>query len=254
MKLTLPRKRTILAWHRWLGFVSAFFLVILSLTGLALNHTEWLKLDQIKLHNSLLLDRYGMASSSSIQAYSINGSDTLAHLDGELFYNAVPLTRGEQPLGILSGDPISVVATATQLIYLTPDGELIETVSASQLPYTILTAVGTTMDEKPVLISAEGNWTPDENWLEFDSYQAAYSVAPLISTELSAEQSKAILEAFQGGGVSLYRALLDLHSGRLFGWGGRTAMDLSAIAILLLVTSGIGGYYRKSRRHHSENP
>ena len=134
MKLSLPRKRTILAWHRWLGFASAFFLVILSLTGLALNHTEWLKLDQIMLHNRLLLDRYGMASGSSIQAYRINGSDTLAHLDGELFYNGAPLTNGEQPLGILSGEPISVVATATQLIYLTPIGELIETVSVANSP------------------------------------------------------------------------------------------------------------------------
>jgi hypothetical protein len=164
------------------------------------------------------------------------------------------LTNGEQPLGILSGEPISVVATATQLIYLTTDGELIETISASQLPYTILTAVGSTIDNRPVLISADGNWTPDENWLEFERYQAAYNVTPLASTELSPEQSEAILEAFQGGGVSLYRALLDLHSGRLFGWGGRTAMDLSAIAIILLVTSGIGGWFRKSRRQHSTNP
>ena len=110
------------------------------------------------------------------------------------------------------------------------------------------------MDERPVLISADGNWTPDADWLEFDRYQGAYSVSPLATTVLSPAQSDAILEAFQGGGVSLYRALLDLHSGRLFGWGGRTAMDLSAIAILLLVTSGIGGYYRKSRMKQSAHP
>jgi len=248
MKITLPRKRTILAWHRWLGFASACFLVILSLTGLALNHTEWLKLDQITLRNRLLLERYGMASGSNIQAYRINNDDLLAHLDGQLFYNSTPLTQGTQPLGILSGDPISVVATASQLIYLSTDGQLIETISNNQLPYNTLTALGTDIDGNAVLISADGNWRPDPNWLEFNAYDAAYQVTPLSLLQLSQQQSDDILADFQGGGISLYRALLDLHSGRLFGWAGRSAMDLSAIAILLLITSGIGGWFRRSRQ------
>ena len=253
MSLPLPRKRTILAWHRWLGIASALFLLSLSITGLALNHTEWLKLDQVQIKNSFILSRYGMANGTSIQAYRINESDTLAHLDGQLFYNAAPLTTGSQPLGIITGDPICVIATDTQLIYLTSHGELIEAVQSSQLPYTTLTAVGTTTDERPVLISADGNWTPDPDWLEFDRYQFAYNVNPLTTIELNEADTDALLEAFQGGGVSLYRVLLDLHSGRLFGWGGRTAMDLSAIAIIILIISGIGGWLRKSRRPKNPN-
>jgi len=248
MSLQIPRKRTILALHRWLGITSAVFLLSLSITGLALNHTESLKLDQIQIKNSFILNRYGMASGASIQAYRINQSDTLTHLDGQLFYNAVPLTSGSQPLGIITSDPIAVIATDTQLIYLTADGELIETINSSQLPYSILTAVGTTIDDRPVLISADGNWTPDADWLQFAPFQGAYSVSPLNTIELSPADRSALLESFQGGGVSLYRVLLDLHAGRLFGWGGRTAMDLSAVAIIILITSGIGGWLRKSRR------
>ena len=60
MSLQLPRKRTILAWHRWLGLASALFLLSLSITGLALNHTEFLKLDQVQVKNSFLLKRYGI--------------------------------------------------------------------------------------------------------------------------------------------------------------------------------------------------
>lgn len=252
MSLALPRKRTILAWHRWLGLAAALFLLSLSISGLALNHTEFLKLDQVQIKNSFILDRYGMASGANIQAYRINESDTIAHLDGQLFYNAAPFTSGSQPLGIIISDPISVIATDTQLIYLTANGEIIETIDSSQLPYSILTAVGTTIDDRPVLISADGNWTPDADWLEFDRYQAAYNVAPLTTVELSEADSNTLLESFQGGGVSLYRVLLDLHAGRLFGWGGRTAMDLSAIAIILLITSGLGGWLSKS--HRSKTP
>ena len=185
MSLQIPRKRTILALHRWLGITSAVFLLSLSITGLALNHTESLKLDQIQIKNSFILNRYGMASGASIQAYRINQSDTLTHLDGQLFYNAVPLTSGSQPLGIITSDPIAVIATDTQLIYLTADGELIETINSSQLPYSILTAVGTTIDDRPVLISADGNWTPDADWLQFARFQGAYSVSPLNTIELS---------------------------------------------------------------------
>lgn len=246
--MNLPRKRVILAWHRWMGIISALFLVVLSITGLALNHTERLGLDTVQIKNSLILSRYGMASGSEIEAYRIHEFDTLAHLNGQLFYNGQPLTSGEVPLGIIAGDPITVVATATQLIYLSGDGELIETIHHSQLPYSKLIAVGRSSDQRPVLVAEEGRWSPDANWLEFDAYQGSYNVAPLEQSQLSEADTAAILEAFQGGGVSLYRVMLDLHAGRLFGWGGRTLMDLTAVAILLLVSSGIGGWLRKSRR------
>jgi uncharacterized iron-regulated membrane protein len=248
MSLQLPRKRTILAWHRWLGLASALFLLSLSITGLALNHTEFLKLDQVQIKSSVILDRYGMASGSSIDAYRIHKSDTLAHLNGQLFYNNAPLASADRPLGIIEGAPISVVATEAQLIYLTTDGEFVESIDSSQLPYTTLDAVGTTTDGRPLLISSAGNWTPDADWIEFDQYQASYNVAPLETITLDEASANSLLDAFQGGGVSLYRVLLDLHSGRLFGWGGRTLMDLSAIAIIILITSGIGGWLRKSRR------
>jgi hypothetical protein len=245
--MPLPRKRTILAWHRWLGITSALFLLILSITGLALNHTEFLKLDQVQIKNSFILKRYGMASGAEVEAFQIHRTNTLVHLAGQLFYNSTPLLAGSRPLGIIADDPITVVATETQLIYLTDQGELIEAIQSHQLPYSRLTAVGTTSDARPVLISADGNWTPDADWLDFNQYTGAYNVTPLETLSLDQPTSEALLDAFQGGGVSLYRVLLDLHSGRLFGWGGRTLMDLSAIAILILIISGIGGWLRKSR-------
>ena len=60
MSLQLPRKRTLLAWHRWMGIASAAFLVVLSLTGLVLNHSEFLRLDQIHIRSGLILKRYGI--------------------------------------------------------------------------------------------------------------------------------------------------------------------------------------------------
>jgi len=253
MSVQLPRKRTILAWHRWLGIASALFLLSLSFTGLALNHTELLRLDQVIIRSSSILERYGMAGGSDISAYRIHTSEALVHLDGQLFYNKTPLATASKPLGIIEGDPISVVATSDALLYLAGNGELIESVPNSQLPYHTLTAVGHTNNTTPVLVTDAGAFTPDADWLAFETYQASYTVAALPLIKLDDAVTEAVLEAFQGGGVSLYRVLLDLHSGRLFGWGGRTAMDLSAVAIIILITSGIGGWLRKSRRPKAPN-
>lgn len=233
-----------------MGFASALFLIVLSITGLALNHTERLGLDSIQIHNSWLLSKYGMAGADHIQSYRIHETDTLSYLDGQLFYNNTLLINAGKPVTILEGNPITVIATSNQLIYLTPGGDMIEKIDHTQLPYTTLNAVGQSIDQSPVLVTDNGNWTPDKDWLEFKPYQESYTVEPFERIQLQQSEINAILQAFQGSGVSLYRVLLDLHSGRLFGWGGRTLMDLSAIAILLLVASGISGKLRKSRKQN----
>jgi len=250
MSLQLPRKRTLLAWHRWLGFVATLFLIILSITGLALNHTERLKLDQVILRNDFILKRYGMSGGSDLLSYRISETDSLSYLDGQFFFNQRPLVQGKQPIGIVLHGNFTLIVTEDALIYLTPDGDLIEKVETNQLPLSgNIQAIGYTDQKKSVVVTSEGNWTTDPDWLNFQNYQGSYSVDPLPpEANLTAEQVDGLLTAFQGEGISLYRVILDLHSGRLFGWGGRTVMDLTAVAILLLIASGLAGYFRVSRR------
>ena len=246
MKLALPRKRTILVVHRWLGVVSALFLVSLSLTGLALNHTERLGLNNIRIKNGLILARYGMVAGSDITSIRIHQADTISHLDGELFYNAEPLARGSIPVGVHEGEAFSVVATTESLIYLTVEGELIERMEVLQLPFDEIRFVAAGPTGEGVLVTDSGQWSADADWIEFTPYAGSFTVNPPQPANLDKALRDAILEQHQGNGLSLYRVLLDLHSGRLFGWGGRTAMDLTAVAILLLVSSGIAGWLRKS--------
>lgn len=246
MRLALPRKRTILVAHRWLGVISAVFLVSLSLTGLALNHTERLGLNNVRIKNGLILSRYGMAAGSDILSFRIHGFDTLSHLEGQLFYNSEPLAPGMLPVGIYEGGAFSVVATPGALVYLTPDGQLIERIEANQLPFAEIQFIASGPAGESLLVTDSGQWKADTDWIDFASYSGSFSVEPLPSVQPDKSLREAILEQHQGNGLSLYRVLLDLHSGRLFGWGGRTVMDLTAVAILLLVSSGIAGWLRKS--------
>ncbi|NDV61615.1 PepSY domain-containing protein [Puniceicoccales bacterium CK1056] len=246
MKKWFPRKRLILAFHKWLGILSAVFLVILSLTGLALNHTERLGLNNVTIDNAFILKRYGMQSGSDIQTYRIHETATLSHLENQLFYNGEPLANAGPPVGILEGSPFTVIATPDQLVYLTESGELIEQIRPEELPYDQLLHLGRDATGNPVLVAASGQWQPDPDWLEFLEFKGPFSVNPLSESNLDPDVRAAILANYQGRGPTLYRVILDLHAGRLFGWGGRTLMDLSAIAILLLVSSGISGWLRRS--------
>jgi hypothetical protein len=243
----LPRKRAILAFHRWLGFLSATFLLILSITGFALNHTEWFRLDHVKIRNSVILKRYGMIGGEAIQSYRINEKNTVSVVNGRLFLNQEPVADTGKIVGIFEGDPINVVVTVPYLILFTVDGEWVETLGTGQLPFENLSALGYASDGRAVLVAENGNWMADEDWLNFKPYEGSYTVPPLEPTLLDPNLRSALLMSYQGGGISLYRFLLDVHSGRFLGWGGRTAMDLTAVAIVILISSGIAGWLRKSR-------
>lgn len=246
--MLIPRKRAILALHRWLGLVSALFLVILALTGLLLNHAAPLGLYDIKVKSGFLLGQYDMLGKGDIRSFRIGEGSVISHLDRGLYFNGTHFDTAGPVVGLHKGEAFFVVATTDQLTYLTEDGELIEAVSTAVLPFEEILYLGISESADPVVVSHEGQFLPDGDWLAFTKYDGTFRVSPLEETAPSEELLDAILEHHQGQGLSLYRVLLDLHAGRLFGWGGRTAMDLTAVAILLLVSSGIAGWMRKARR------
>ena len=59
-------------WHRKLGIIAAFFIIFLSLSGVALNHTTALSLDHQPITDKWLLDHYGIAPPSDVRFYQNN--------------------------------------------------------------------------------------------------------------------------------------------------------------------------------------
>lgn len=243
----LPRKRVILAVHRWLGASAALFLVVLAVTGLLLNHSKALGLDRIQVNASLVRSLYGMAKTSDILTYRIHDSDTVSLLQGRLYFNGQYLSLGESLVGIHESESISVIATPDALVLITREGELIEITDTSRLPFDSISALGVNSSGLPIIVSSKGAWQADQDWIQFQAFEGDYGVRSPDSASLPDTFAGLILSDYQGSGPALSKVILDLHSGRLFGWGGRTVMDLTAVAILLLVTSGLSGWVRKSR-------
>jgi len=238
------RRRYIIAVHRWLGLVSAVFLLILALTGLVLNHTELLGLDSIRTNNPYILKRYGMATSAELEAFRIDETNKLVVWDNQLLVNGRALDVRGYPLGIWRSDHLTAIATPEAVILLDVDASLVEILDGASLPPGELSGIGEDATGQPVLFTEENRWVADPEWLDYEPYTGKSEMNSLERMTLSADEESIVLGYLQGEGVSLYRILLDLHSGRLLGLPGRTVMDLAAVAILVLVLSGISSFWK----------
>lgn len=237
----------LLRWHRRLGVVAAVVVVMLVLTGIVLNHSAELALDQRPVRQAVLLERYGV-ELPSVVAYAVGG-DTLALVGGNrLFLNEHEVAYCQAPLSAaLQYGPGIVALCNDQLILLTPEGEVIERLdSAYGLP-DAMTALGISggvlwiaagesfiQADLNSLDFADGKPPKDVNWAE------AVPVEPALKSRL--------VETYLGNDVHWERLLLDLHSGRLFGQWGVYVVDVAAIILLLLALSGVWVWFTKPGR------
>ncbi|MCK4834867.1 MAG: hypothetical protein KAT12_08810, partial [Gammaproteobacteria bacterium] len=67
-----PKRFTAFLWHRRIGLLALVLIVILSITGIMLNHTERLALDKSYVNNSLLLNWYGIEPEDEPVSFQVN--------------------------------------------------------------------------------------------------------------------------------------------------------------------------------------
>lgn len=220
-------------WHRWLGLAAAFFVLLLALTGVLLNHTHRLKLDQTHICADWLLRLYGIQAPGEIEGFAI-GKNWLSAFGGQLYHNGVGILSFEGPL-LAAGawSELAFAISAKQLVLLTPQGEVVE--SLETVPEDARRA-GIT-GELLVVGTADGNLAMDQ---DFSGWKAAEAPSVWISPEaLPAELGDSLRAAFVGPGITVERIVQDVHSGRLLGGLGVFFMDLAALALIFLALSGL---------------
>jgi len=230
--------RSLYIWHRYFGLSAALLVVILSVSGLALNHTESLGMDSTHVQSESLLDWYGIHAPDEFSSYSADsvlftGVNELVFRDSRLLPDVTP------PLfGTIAYQGFIVIASRDQLTLLSQDGQLIENIgSAGGMPAG-MEAIGTTTDGAIAIKAAHGYYLTDERfleWTETDTVDATWSTKSATPPELT----RAIQTAYRGNGLPLERVVLDLHSGRILGDAGVLLVDVAAILFLLLAISGI---------------
>ena len=231
--------RWVRIWHRRLGLTAAVFVLLLSVTGLLLNHASALKLDNTTVENSWILNWYGIAGvDESARAFDI-GEATVSWAGGWLFLDGKPLMGGVSELrGAVKLDQLMVLATPREFLLFTSEGELVERF----LPVGFSAEIGAIgiSGERLMVKAGETFYASNSEVSRWSSVEAEN---PTISWSTSVPIPAGFVPVMdthlRGEGLPLYRIILDLHSGNFFGEVGGWIMDGAAILLLILSFSGI---------------
>ncbi|GMR01100.1 MAG: hypothetical protein BMS9Abin19_0454 [Gammaproteobacteria bacterium] len=232
-----PKKFTAFLWHRRFGLFALTLVIILAITGIMLNHTEQLELDENYVNNNWLLNWYGIAPEDEPVSYRV-GQHVISSWNNQLFFDNTAITSLEQTMhGAIGAEQFIVVALDNEIILLSYEGEFIERVSTS-ISFSNIQRLGMKY-KRPVIETSEPlYYMADEHILDWDviinegiEWSEKYS--------LNDDEREQLLVAYRGNGLKLERVILDLHSGRIFGSYGIYLMDAAAIALLWLSLSGL---------------
>ena len=238
--------RSYYLWHRRVGIGVAVLVILLAVTGIALNHTRELGLDQRFVQSPLLLDWYGIRAPQDMLSYAVDGH-WISRLGERLYLDERELPLHSQQLqGAVKLPEMLVLAVDGDLLLLTGTGELIERLGAvNGVPPGLQ---GIAVDHgQLVVLTAGGTFIGDETLF---SWQRAEGLA--VAAARPAPPPEALREAlarlYRGHDLHLERVILDLHSGRFWGAWGVWAMDAAALLMLFLAISGSWIWWRRHRR------
>jgi len=226
--------------HRWLGVGSFVFVILLSITGLALNHSSGLALGQRYVSAEWLLGWYGIQAPPVTASFTADGH-ALTLIGERLYFDDRELIEGVTGLvGVVATQRQIAVATPSDVLLLTPRGELVERVGTTGLLPGEFTAFGGA-DMSLVYRSAGTLFRSDFDVLAIAPWPAGVGAAIDWSepSGVDPERLGALQQLYRGRGLTLERLLLDLHSGRAFARSGPWLMDIVAVALIALSLLGM---------------
>lgn len=253
--MTRPQRlkfKSLYLWHRYTGLTCAILVLVLAATGLLLQHSKQLALDESFLVNRILLEHYGV-TPNPVTSYKTH-AHWLSHAGEHLYLDGKSLPgEYDNILGAAETTFGYAVVSGQRLVLFDKDGQLIETLAAdASLPEPAL-GIGSSPTASVVMRGSKTYWVPDDDFLTWTAYRGAHPVW-VNPEQTPAELLTAIQTYDVSHTISMERLLLDLHSGRLLGKYGFIVMDLAAIGLLLLSISGICVWLqrrKKDRSHHS---
>jgi hypothetical protein len=234
-------------WHRRVGVLAAFFVLVLVITGIVLNHSTALGLDRNFVDWPWLSQAYGDDSSDQ-PAFQLGNRWLSRAANGHVYLDAREVTpcRGKL-VGALTSGGMLLAGCAEELLIITDSGELVESVSASTGLPSPLQAIG--LVDEQVTLQVDGDWwLADLDQMDFSHRAPAGGavIRQLVPDRLPEDIRQNIPVPDQW--LTWERLLLDLHSGRLFGRAGVLWVDGVGVLVGSLATSGTAMWFLHRRR------
>jgi len=230
-------------WHRKVGITAAFFVMLLVVTGLLLNHTDKLTLQNIYVKNDTLLKWYHIQPKGQIKSFRVE-KHWFTQIGSHLYFDQKELAvHIENLFGAVRISDGFVIALDESLLILTLSGEIVEGISGTDGVPAGVISIGLSESGDIVISAAHGSYLADIDSPEWQEYKGS-SVIWSDSREIPKDLYEQLLLLYRGKGLPLERLIQDLHSGRILGDAGVLLVDFMAVLFLLLAMSGAWMWFK----------
>lgn len=242
--------------HRWLGLAALLFVLLLSVTGIALNHsTDW-GLDRRYVNWEWAARALGMRAPEPAASFSDAGH-RVTQLGSRIYFDDRELNVETSELrGLVIIDPLAVVATDASIVLVTANAEIVEHIDlADQLPG-VIARIGRA-DQRVVIESAGRQLVSDADITGFTEFpQARFTdIAWSIDSAPPPALVATLKGMYRGRAVTVERLLIEIHSGRILAAAGPAVLDIVGVVLILLSLSGLVVWLsHRGRRNPQRRP
>lgn len=235
--------------HRWMGLAAVFFVLVLSVTGIALNHSSDWELDRRYVTWPWLTSALGVSAPEPAASFADRGH-RIIQLGRRAYFDSRDISREvESVKGLVTLDDFALVATQTAVLLLTLEGDLVENIDlTNDLPGPV-DRIGI-VNGRPLLDSGGLLFIGDRDVTAFTPWEAGGDAAITWSTasDPAASELSVVRDLYRGRGVSIERLLIEVHSGRIVATAGPWLLDLVAVGLIVLSISGVVVWLRGAGR------
>lgn len=231
-----------------MGIMAAGFMLLVAVTGVLLNHTEYFQFDSQYVKSGGVLDWYGIQAPDDL--YSYIADERYITLMGEHLYIGELEVRGEYKtlIGAISINDLLIISVDDQIMLMTSSGELIEKLEAKDGVPAGMKRIGVDQSGLPVIAAGIDVYTSKDDFLSWQHWTGDKTGIRWATTAPTDSYLKKMLQYhYRGEVLPMERVLLDLHSGRFFGRLGPWLIDASAVLLVLLSLTGTWMWVKRRR-------
>jgi hypothetical protein len=227
-------------WHRRLGVVAGLFVLWLAASGILLNHSAGLGLDQSQIGATWITRWYGLHAVMPERGFQA-GKHWLVSAESQTVLDGRPLaTPLPGPLGLVAANNLLFAANASALAVFDAQGQSVDTLRGADLPVAALNRMGSG-EGVVVIADARDQRFSSRDGLGWTHY--AGTVVWAASAPLPAAVKAAAIPLLSPK-LPLERILLDAHSGHILGPYGPYLVDTVGVLFILLAMSGLWMFIR----------
>ncbi len=236
----MKRRLWWIKFHRRTGVIVAFFVIYLSVTGILINHSQELNWHEEPVYSTVIGRLYGVSRNDNNYGYKMDGN--WIYQIRKINYineNKISSCHGEL-VGVTRYQGMIAALCSKELLFLDDLGGVVE--SFMDIPSHAVQLIKIRGEILMRTKTSTYRWDDVDGFVEDD---LPTGVAIVEKKELPVGFLKESGASKLIPGISREKLLLDLHSGRIFGYFGVLIVDLVGVFLVMISISGIYTWGRR---------